>query len=48
MRTAKGNDGASVVMELLRLGISPTLLVDLVDPSGPASAEVYAQELVPV
>jgi hypothetical protein len=45
MRTAKGSDGSSVVMELLRQGISLTLLVDLVDPYGPASAEVYAAEL---
>lgn len=46
MRTATRIDGADVVMELLRQGVSLTLLFDLLDPSGPASAEVYAAELV--
>jgi hypothetical protein len=45
MRTATGIDGTDVVMELLRNGISPTLLWDLVDPTGPGSRELYAAEM---
>ncbi|CAB4849843.1 unannotated protein [freshwater metagenome] len=31
-------------MELLRHGVPLTLLFDLIDPSGPRSAELYGQE----
>ena len=34
----------SDVMEMLRLGIPLTLLLDLADPTGPHSAELYAYE----
>jgi hypothetical protein len=34
----------SDVMEMLRLGIPLTLLLDLADPLGPHSAELYAYE----
>jgi hypothetical protein len=34
----------SDVMELLRLGVPLTLLLDLADPLGPHSAELYAFE----
>ena len=32
------------VMEMLRLGIPLTLLMDLADPFGPRSAEIYVSE----
>jgi len=32
------------VMEMLRLGIPLTLLMDLADPFGPRSAEIYISE----
>jgi len=44
MRTATGTDGSGVVMELLRQGVSLTLLLDLVDPAGPHSRELYLAE----
>jgi len=33
-----------IVMELLRQGVPLTLLIDLIDPWGPRSAELYGQE----
>jgi hypothetical protein len=44
MRTAPVAEPGLMVMELLRHGWSLTLLWDLVDPAGPASAEVYDTE----
>jgi hypothetical protein len=32
------------VMEWLRAGVPPTLVVDLLDPAGPRSAVRYAEE----
>jgi hypothetical protein len=40
MELRRGSD----VMEMLRLGIPLTLLLDLADPLGPHSAELYAYE----
>jgi hypothetical protein len=40
MDLRRGSD----VMELLRLGVPLTLLLDLADPLGPHSAELYAFE----
>lgn len=46
MRTATTNDGASSVMDLLRSGVSLSLLIDLATPDGPPSAELYVAELL--
>lgn len=44
MDERRGNDAATDVMELLRRGIPLTLLLDLADPFGPRSDELYAVE----
>lgn len=47
MWTATTYDGTQAVMDLLRSGVSLSLLLDLAEPSGPRSAELYVAELVP-
>lgn len=46
MWTATTYDGSQTVMDLLRSGVSLTLLLDLAEPFGPRSAELYAAEMV--
>jgi hypothetical protein len=46
MRTATTYDGTQTVMNLLRSGVPLALLLDLAEPLGPRSAELYAAELV--
>lgn len=46
MWTATTNDGAGSVMDLLRSGVSLSLLLDLATPYGPPSAELYVAELL--
>lgn len=46
MRTATTSDGYASVMDLLRSGVSLSLLLDLATPYGPPSAELYVAELV--
>jgi hypothetical protein len=44
MTTLLQSDRDDDVMELLRQGVPITLLLDLVDPSGPRSSELYDVE----
>ena len=44
MTTAMLGRGDAAVMELLRQGVPLTLLLDLADPHGPRSYEVYGVE----
>ena len=45
MRTATTYDGTGSVMDLLRSGVSLSLLLDLATPYGPPSDELYIAEL---
>jgi hypothetical protein len=44
MTTLMDQQRGSDVMELLRLGVPLTLLLDLAEPFGPRSAELYRYE----
>jgi len=44
MTTLLQSDRDNDVMELLRQGVPITLLLDLVDPCGPRSSELYDAE----